>query len=59
MPKNNMRPGMGNAKGEARGLRADGPMILENQRWEFPGGPEAMTLHSQCRGPRFDPWSGN
>ena len=30
MPKNNMRPGMGNAKGEARGLRADGPMILEN-----------------------------
>ena len=52
---------MGNAKGEARGLRADGQvtMILENQRWDFPGGPVAMTLHSQSRGPRFDPWSGN
>ena len=27
--------------------------------WDFPGGPVAKTLHSQCRGPRFDPWSGN
>ena len=26
---------------------------------DFPGGPVAKTLHSQCRGPRFDPWSGN
>ena len=25
----------------------------------FPGGPVAKTLHSQCRGPRFDPCSGN
>ena len=23
----------------------------------FPGGPVAKTLHSQCRGPRFIPWS--
>ena len=22
-------------------------------------GPVAKTLHSQHRGPRFDPWSGN
>ena len=27
--------------------------------WYFPGGPVAKTLQSQCRGPRFDPWSGN
>ena len=26
---------------------------------DFPGGPVAKTLHSQCRGPRFDPWTGN
>ena len=25
----------------------------------FPGGPVAKTLSSQCRGPRFDLWSGN
>ena len=27
--------------------------------WDFPDGPVAKTLHSQCRGPRFNPWSGN
>ena len=26
---------------------------------DFPGGPVAKTLHSQCRGPRFNPSSGN
>ena len=26
---------------------------------DFPGGPVAKILCSQCRGPRFDPWSGN
>ena len=26
---------------------------------EFACGPVAKTLCSQCRGPRFDPWSGN
>ena len=25
---------------------------------DFPGGPAVETLHSQCREPRFDPWSG-
>ena len=25
----------------------------------FPSGPVAKTPHSQCRGPGFDPWSGN
>ena len=25
----------------------------------FPGGPVAKTLPSQCRGPRFEPWSRN
>ena len=24
-----------------------------------PGGPVAKTLHSQCRAPGFNPWSGN
>ena len=26
---------------------------------DCPGGLAAKTLCSQCRGPRFDPWSGN
>ena len=30
-----------------------------DESWDFPGGPVAKTLTSQCRGPRFDPWSGN
>ena len=25
----------------------------------LPSSPVAKTLHSQCRGPRFDSWSGN
>ena len=26
---------------------------------DFLGGPVVKTLCSQCRGPGFDPWSGN
>ena len=26
---------------------------------DFAGGPVAKTPSSQCRGPGFDPWSGN
>ena len=26
---------------------------------DFPGGPVAKILCSQCKGPGFDPWSGN
>ena len=26
---------------------------------DFPGGPVAKIQRSQCRGPRFIPWSGN
>ena len=32
---------------------------LEQVPGDFPGGPVAKTPHSQCRGPRFDPCSGN
>ena len=31
---------------------------LNNQHFHS-GGAMAKTLHFQCRGPRFDPWSGN
>ena len=27
--------------------------------WDFPGGPVAKTPCSQCKGARFDTWSGN
>ena len=30
-----------------------------NLKNHFPGGPMAKTPHSQCRGPRFNPWSEN
>ena len=26
---------------------------------DFPDGPVAETLHSQCKRPKFDPWWGN
>ena len=32
--------------------------LQEGLERDFPGGPVAKTLSSQCRGPRFDPWSG-
>ena len=32
---------------------------LEKENRDFPGGPAAKTLSSQCRGPRFNPWSGS
>ena len=33
--------------------------MKKEAKWDFPGGPVAKTNHSQCRGPGFDPWSGN
>ena len=27
--------------------------------WDFPGGPVVKIMHFQCRGHRFNPWSGN
>ena len=35
------------------------PAPLKVQVGDFSGGLEAKTLSSQCRGHRFDPWSGN
>ena len=36
------------------------PLCLQKQSEEvYPGGPEANTPRSECRGPRFSPWSGN
>ena len=35
---------------------------FEKSAWEggyFPGGPVGKNRRSQCRGPGFDPWSGN
>ena len=32
---------------------------LRRQFRDFPGGAVVKTPHSQCRGPKFDPWSGN
>ena len=31
----------------------------EKREGDFAGGPVTKTPRSQCRGPEFDPWSGN
>ena len=36
-----------------------GHQVSKEGEGGFPGGPVAKTLHSQCRGPKFHPWSGN
>ena len=33
--------------------------VLASSLRDFPGGPVAKTPCSQCRGPEFNPWSGN
>ena len=45
-------------KGRARAGRAL-PTMLKSWALDFPGGAMAQTLHYQCRGLGFDPWSGN
>jgi len=44
----------GTSEGHRQRLRG----LKINQR-DFSGGPMAKTPCSQCRGPRFNPWSGN
>ena len=39
--------------------RMMGKVIEGHVKSDFPGGPVAKIPHSQCREPRFDPWSGN
>ena len=40
--------------------RNNNPSSLERcSLWDFAGGPVSKTLCSQCRGPGFNPWSGN
>ena len=34
-------------------------VILRVYSWDLSAGPVAKILSSQCRGPGFDPWSGN
>ena len=31
---------------------------FKGKRRDFPGEPVPKTLHSQCRGPQFNPWLG-
>ena len=34
-------------------------IIMQCPSWDFPGSPVVKMPHFQCRGPRFNPWSGN
>ena len=40
-------------------LHAITSILIRRRQRDFPGGPVVKTPCSQCRGPRFDPWSGN
>ena len=40
-------------------LASQGFSLTEKSKWDFPGCPVAEILCSECRGPRFDPLSGN
>ena len=62
--RNTSEDGMGKeAWVESRGKRRERTTILgeceTHRKWDFPGGPMAKTPHSQCRGPRFNPWLAN
>ena len=35
------------------------PFKISSKRGDFPGGPVVKTPRSQCRGPGFNPCSGN
>ena len=43
---------------DAMGRRKQGCNVKKSG-WEFPGGPVVRTPCFHCRGPGFDPWSGN
>ena len=56
-------PGAGRKSSQSRcresGLMGRPHSSLKNKGYgDFPAGPVAKAQHSQCRGPRFDPWSG-
>ena len=40
-------------------LTLDLSLLERKPFWDFPGGTVAKTPCSQCRGPGFNPWSGN
>lgn len=42
-----------------KALEWDQAERLRRKDRDVPGAPVAKTLSSQCRGPRFDSWSGN
>ena len=49
-----------NACGDPHGEEEkDGKSYRKTCQKRLPGGPVAKIPHSQCREPRFDPWSGN
>ena len=50
--------GAANAKNPANEGRAPTSCPKAVLARDFPGGPMAKTLHSQCWGPGFNPWSG-
>ena len=49
----------GESKGQGSTDNYENVSSERNELKEFPGGPGAETPCSQCRGPGFNPWSGN
>ena len=50
---------LGIAVGHKQTQFSNGPELSKSKARDFPGGPVVKTPSSQCRGPRFDPWSVN
>ena len=49
----------GKSKGQGSTDNYENVSSESSELKEFPGGPGPETPRSQCRGPGFDPWSGN
>ena len=50
---------VGMQNGVATFEKTKGRTYKKKTSGDFPGGPAVKTPCSQCRGPGFDPWSGN
>ena len=51
--------GVATDKGDSLCIDQTCNCIKDNGSQDLPGGPAAIAPYSQCRGPRFNPWSGN
>ena len=59
MKKQQNKQKIGEIKKGKAGKKQQSGKSKGRKKTDFPGGPVAKTPYSQCRGPGFNPWSGN